>query len=172
MSNEIINKVANSSLVSFDLEDYYPSNDRVEYDIEQNLFQSLMLREKDFRSFIREHDWLQYNNKFVAIGCSVDAVVPTWAYMLLATKLEGIAAKVVFGTISELNDSVLIDRLKEIDYDQYQEARVVVKGCSKYPISTNVYVFLSTQLKPRVKSLMFGEPCSTVPIYKKVVLKR
>lgn len=172
MSEQIINKVASSGLVSFDLEDYYPTNERVVYDIKQNLFQGIILREKDFRAFVKEHDWLQYENKFVAIVCSVDAVVPTWAYMLLATKLEGLAKELVFGGLQVLENQIMLHALKAIDFKQFEGKRVVVKGCSKYEIPNNVYVYLTTLLKPKVKSLMFGEPCSTVPLYKKMTVKR
>ena len=111
MSEEIVNKVASSGLVSFDLEDYYPTEERIVYDMKQNLFQEMILREKDFRTFVKEHDWKQYKDKFVAITCSVDAIVPTWAYMLLATKLEDIAKDVVFGTLEELENQIMISVL-------------------------------------------------------------
>ena len=167
MSEEIVNKVANSGLISFDLEDYYPTNERVVYDIKQNLFQEMILREKDFRAFVKEHDWSQYQDKFVAITCSADAIVPTWAYMLLATKLEGVTKGIVFGTLDELENQVMLDSLSSVDFSQFIDSRVVVKGCSKYNIPMNVYVYLTRQLTPVVKSLMFGEPCSTVPLYKR-----
>ena len=169
MSSEIINKVANSSLVSLDIEDYYPSNERVVYDIKQNLFQEMVLREKEFRSFVKEHDWSQYKNKFVAIICSVDAIVPTWAYMLLATRLEGVAKDFIFGDEAALENHIMISELTKIDFATFTDVRVVVKGCSKYDLSMNVYVFLTSKLKPVVKSLMFGEPCSSVPLYKKSI---
>lgn len=166
MAEEIVNKVAQSGLITLDLEEYYPEGDRVLYDITDNLWQGIALKEKDFRAFVKEHDWGQYAGKFVAVYCSADAIVPTWAYMLLASKLQPTAAKVVFGTLETLNTVIFNEALAKIDVVQYKDARVILKGCGKLPVPESAYVELTNLLLPHVKSLMFGEPCSTVPIYK------
>ncbi len=163
----IINRVANSGIVSLDLEAYYHPGERVVYDIKDNLFQGLILREKDFREFLKTHDWSRYEGKNVAITCSEDAIVPTWAYMLLALQLEPYAHQVVFGGIDSLEDALFYQALNGIDVEAYRDKRVVVKGCSKFPVPTSAYVAITRKLKPVVQSLMFGEPCSTVPLYKR-----
>ncbi|MGR3812095.1 DUF2480 family protein [Jiulongibacter sp. NS-SX5] len=167
MAEEIINRVAASGLITFDLEDYYHPGERVVYDLKDNLFMEAILKEKDFRAFLKENDWSVYEGKNVAIYCSVDAIIPTWAYMLLALRLEGIANVVVFGDLKDLEIKLFRDALSTVDFEQFKDTRVVVKGCSKVDMPTEVYVDLSQRLKPLVKSLMFGEPCSTVPLYKK-----
>ncbi len=164
---EIINKVAKSSLVSLDLEDHYPKGERVVYDLKDNLFMGLILKEKDFRAFLKTHDWEQYAGKNVAITCSEDAIVPTWAYMLLAIHLEPYTNKIVFGTLSDLEEKLFYDAIDSINIEDFRDERVVVKGCSKVPVPTAAYVEITRRLQPVVQSLMFGEPCSTVPLYKK-----
>lgn len=161
------NRVAESAIMSFDLAKFYPSGERVLYDIKDNLFQGLLLREKDFREFIKAHDWTQYQDKHVAIHCSSDAIVPTWAYMLLATKLSPYAATIVFGNLNDL-ESVLFDRaLQSMDLEPYRDQRVVIKGCGEIPVPDSAYVSLAAKLTALAKSVMYGEPCSTVPLYKK-----
>lgn len=167
MGEEIVNRVANSPIVSIDLEDYYHTGERIVYDIADNLFQGMILREKDFREFIKTHDWSQYQNMNVALVCSADAIVPTWAYMLLATKLEGIANLVVMGSLETLEYALFNQALSQIDLDSVDNRPVVVKGCGELPVPESAYVEIARLLKPRVKSLMYGEPCSTVPLYKK-----
>lgn len=162
----IINKVVNSGLVTLDLEEHYHAGERVFYDLKDNLFQGLILREKDFREFLKSHDWSVYKGKNVAIICSEDAIVPTWAYMLLATKLEPYAHSFVFGNLKALEDKLFFDAIARIDPEEYRGARLVIKGCSKHPVPTSAYVEITRKLKPVVQSLMFGEPCSTVPLYK------
>lgn len=163
---EFVNKVAQSGLISFDLADYYDQSERVVYDIKDNLFHGLMLREKDFREFVKEHDWSQYEGKHIAITCSTDAIVPTWAYMLLATKLEPYAKSFVFGDLKELEDTLFREKLAQIDLEKYKGERVVVKGCGDIPVPVSAYVEITRLLRPHVKSIMYGEPCSTVPLYK------
>lgn len=167
MEGEIINRVANSGLVTLDLEALYHPGERVVYDLKQNLFMGQILREKDFRDFLKTHDWSQYAGKNVAIVCSEDAIVPTWAYMLLAVHLEPHAHAVVFGDLRALEDKLFFEALEKINLDDYRDARVVVKGCSKVPVPTSAYVELTRRLRPVVQTLMFGEPCSTVPLYKR-----
>jgi Protein of unknown function (DUF2480) len=164
---EIINRVVSSGLVSLDLEDYYHPGERVVFDIKDNLYMGLMLKEKDFREFLKTNDWSQYSGKNVAIVCSEDAIVPTWAYMLLAIQLEPFANMVVFGNLEALEQKLFDTAIQSIDFEAFRGAKVVVKGCSKVPVPTTTYVEITRKLKPIVQSLMFGEPCSTVPLYKK-----
>jgi hypothetical protein len=167
METEIINRVARSGLVTLDLEEYYHPGERVVYDLKNNLFMGQILREKDFREFLKSHDWSQYASQNVAVTCSEDAIVPTWAYMLLGVHLEPFANIVVFGTLNDLNEKLYFDAISHINPGDYQDARVVVKGCSKVPVPTAAYVELTRVLRPVVSALMFGEPCSTVPLYKR-----
>ena len=167
MAEEIVNRVATSALITLDLEEFYDQGERVVYDIKENLFQEMILKEKDFRSFIKSHDWSQYQDKNVAIHCSVDAIVPTWAYMLLANKLQPFARTVVFGSKEDLERALYEKALLQIKPEEYQDAKVVVKGCSKYDVPTSAYVEITSLLTPYAASIMYGEPCSTVPIYKK-----
>lgn len=166
-NDQIINKVAGSSLITFDLELYYKPGERILFDIKEHLFQELVLREKDFRDFIKGHDWEQYRNKFVAIHCSVDAIVPTWAYMLLAIALQPYASLVVFGSLDELEAAIIKESLSAVDWSAFKDAKVVIKGCSKVSVPVASYVEVTNKLKPYVSSIMFGEPCSTVPLFKK-----
>lgn len=163
----IINRVANSGLVTLDLEDYYHPGERVVYDLKDNLFMGLILKEKDFREFLKAHDWSQYAGKNVALICSEDAIVPTWAYMLLTIQLQPYANTVVFGSLQDLEAKLYVDAIARINPDDYRDARVVVKGCSKVPVPTSAYVEITRILRPVVLSLLFGEPCSTVPLYKR-----
>lgn len=164
---EIVNRVSSSALVTFDLEEYYRSGDRVLIDIKDQLFQELILREKDFREYIKTHNWSQYKNKFVAIHCSVDAVVPTWAYMLFSIALEPYASKIIFGTLEDLEAQLFYDELLKVDWSLYRDAKVVIKGCSKVEVPVKAYVEVTNKLRSVATSLMFGEPCSTVPLYKR-----
>lgn len=167
MEELLINKVAQSNLITFNLEDLYDKHERASFDMTQCLFQGLILREKDFRAFIETHDWEQYRNKNVSVFCSADAIVPTWAYMLLANRLQPTAHFVYFGTPLELENVMLIRSLQQIKPEDYTDQRVVVKGCGEINIPTAAYVEVTRLLTPFVKSIMYGEPCSTVPIYKK-----
>jgi hypothetical protein len=164
---EITNRVANSGLITFNLEDMRPEGERVLLDIKDQLFEGLILKEKDFRAFIKDNDWSIYNNKYVAITCTADAIIPVWAYMLVAIALQPYAAKVVFGSVDELETTIFSDVFKSIDWNVYNDSKVVLKGCSNVLIPTAVYVEATVQLQKRVKSLSFGEPCSTVPLFKK-----
>lgn len=163
----IINKVAQSGLLTFDLVEVYPKGRRMLYDIKDNLFQGLILREKDFREFVKTHDWSQYQDAYVAIICSADAIVPTWAYMLLANRLEPYAAAVVFGDLDVL-ETILFERaLDKLDMEQFRDQRVVVKGCGDIHIPESAFVRFTVALSKVARSIMYGEPCSTVPVYKR-----
>lgn len=166
-TQEILNRVAVSGIVSLDLEELYHPGERILYDIKDNLWQGMILREKDFREFLKSHDWTQYQGKNVAIICSEDAIVPTWAYMLIAVQLERYANSVVFGDLDALESKLFADAIHKLNLEEFTGKRVVVKGCSKVSVPISAYVEISRLLKPVVQSLMFGEPCSTVPIYKK-----
>ncbi len=165
--SEIINKVASSGIITIDLEEMYPQGGRMVFDLKPLLWQEIVLKEDDLRAFCKEHDWSAYKAKFVSVHCSADAIVPTWAYMLVATHLQPHAAFVSHGDIEQLERAIFTRFVALLDVEPYRNARVVVKGCSKLPVPLNAYVELSAKLIPAVKSLMFGEPCSTVPLYKR-----
>ncbi len=166
-TDQITNRVATSGLVSLDLEEHYPAGERILYDLKDNLFMGLILKEKDFRAFLKAHDWAQYAQQHVAVTCTEDAIIPTWAYMLLALHLQPHASTVVFGDLQKLEEQLFETAISKIAIETYRNARVVVKGCSKIPVPTSAYVRIAALLQPVVQSLMFGEPCSTVPLYKK-----
>jgi hypothetical protein len=167
IQENFVNKVAASGLITLNLEEYLHPGERVLYDIKDNLFHGLMLREKDFRAFIKEHDWTAYTGKNVAIICSADAIVPTWAYMLLANKMKPFANEVVFGGLDVLETVLFTKALGNIDIQSFSGERVVVKGCADIDLPVAAYVEITNLLTPVVKSIMYGEPCSTVPIYKR-----
>ena len=165
--SDIVNKVQKSGIITLDLEEMYPQGSRIVIDLADQLWEGLALKEKDFRAWVKEHDWSQYTNAFVSVDCSVDAIIPTWAYMLVAVQLEPVAQLVTAGNEHDLERSIFTRFISELDPTTYQDARVVVKGCSKLPVPLSAYSELTAKLRPVVKSLMFGEPCSTVPLYKK-----
>ena len=167
MEKEIINKVDQSGLLQIDLEDLYMPGERVEVDLKPWLFQELILKEKDFRESVKAHDWTQYNGKFVAVNCSADAIVPTWAYMIIAINLAPYTAEVVFGDLYKLEEQLYLKQLSTLDKSAYQDQRIVVKGCANRDVPVSVYVALTSMLQPIVKSIMYGEPCSTVPVFKR-----
>lgn len=165
--DEIVNRVAQSGLVVLDLDKYYRPNPRMLFDLKDVLFQGQILREKDFREFIKQHNWAQYKNAFVAVTCSAEAIIPRWAYMLITTSLAPFAALVVFGDLAALEAEAFKRAIFEEDWGQYQNARVLVKGCSKVEVPETVYMELTQRLVPVVASLMYGEACSTVPVFKR-----
>jgi len=167
MSEVFVNKVAESGLISFDLEEYYPKGEIKTFDLKGYLFMELILKEKDFRAALQTTDWDQYTNAHVAITCSADAIIPIWAYMLVASYLQPIAASVVFGDEKKLISTVLLKNLAAVNGEEFTDKRVVVKGCGEVDIPQEAYVEITNRLRPYVKSIMYGEPCSTVPIYKK-----
>jgi len=164
--DEIVNKVAGSGLVTIDLESFYSDGTRKIFDITPHLFHELILKEKDFREFIKTNDWSVYKDQYVGLVCTADAVIPTWAYMLLTLALEPYAKRVFFGNTETIDNILFAEKLAEIDPADYKDARVVIKGCGDKPLPVNAYVQLTALLKPVVKSIMYGEPCSTVPLYK------
>ena len=166
MAEEIINRISNSKLKTFDLEEIYPEGKRVVFDIKDWLFQELILKEKDFRASVKNHDWSQYKNSFVAISCSADAIIPSWAFMLVASELTSFAKKVVIGNLEVLETTIYQELISFIDFKDYIDLPVIIKGCSNKPIPDSAYAFLIEKLQPIAKSIMFGEACSTLPIYK------
>ena len=167
MENTIINKVAESALTTIDLEEYYPKGETGVFDLKDHLFMGLILKEKDFRAALQSHDWEQYRDKYVAITCSADAIIPMWAYMLVASNLQPVAKEVVFGEEKNILSTLLLKNLAAVKGEDYTDKRVVVKGCGDVAIPESAYVEITNKLRPFVKSIMYGEPCSTVPIFKR-----
>lgn len=167
MSEEIINRVANSKLVTFDLEDFYPKGERIHFDISQWLVEGIVLREKDFRDKANTHDWSQYKDCYVALYCSTDAIVPGWAYILLSIHLAPFATKVTVGSLEDLESILYTEILQNIDFSEYRDKPVIIKGCAHKPIPKNAYVLASQKLQSVAKSIMYGEACSSVPLFKR-----
>jgi hypothetical protein len=165
--DEIVNKIANSGLINFDLETLMPEGERAELDIKDQLWQGLALKEKDFRTFVKNHDWPTYTGKYVAVYCSADAIIPSWAYMLVSSSLQPYAKRVVLGTPQVLETLLFREAIDQLDLTPYTDGKVIVKGCSKKAVPTDAYLYLVQRLQPVVASLMFGEACSTVPVYKR-----
>ncbi|QQS30700.1 MAG: DUF2480 family protein [Sphingobacteriales bacterium] len=166
MSELIVNRVAQSGIITLNLEEFLPQQPIVVFDLKEFLFRGLILREKDFRLSMKEHNWEVYSGKQVAITCSADAIVPKWAYMVVANYLHPIADGFIFGTEETLQTHLMLQSLSKINPEDYSNKRVVIKGCGEKEIPVSAYVEITRLLKPVVKSLMYGEPCSTVPIYK------
>ena len=164
---EIVNRVAKSPLITLDLKEFQVSGERVFFDLKDWLFQEMILKEKDFRTYVKEHDWSKYTDKHVAVGCSVDAIIPNWAYMIVMSKLSGIATNVIQGNLDELERTLYADLFKVIDFSEYAEKKLVIKGCSDIPLPEYAFSEITKCLLPYVSSLMYGEPCSTVPVWKR-----
>ncbi|WP_343486998.1 DUF2480 family protein [Allomuricauda sp. d1] len=167
MEKEIINRVANSKLVTFDLEALYPKGERVVLDIKDWLFEGLLLREKEFRKSVAEHNWEAYTNQYVALTCSTDAIVPGWAFMLLASKLQPYAIKVTKGDLELLETAIYQELLQNLDTSPFVDKPVIIKGCSNKPVPENAYLMAVAKIQPVAKNVMYGEACSSVPLYKK-----
>lgn len=167
MEDEIINRVSNSKLVVVDLEDYYPKGRRTVFDIKDWLYEGLVLREKDFREKVKEQDWSLFQDDFVALTCTSDAIVPAWAFMLLTMQLEPFAKRVVIGSLEQLESSLYQDIIQNLDVEPFQDQPLIIKGCAHKPVPANAYIFLSQKLRPVAKSIMYGEACSSVPLYKR-----
>jgi hypothetical protein len=167
MEGEIVNKVANSSLVVFDLEDYYPTEKRVLIDISQWLYEGFILKEKDFRAALIDHDWSIYQDQYVAISCISDAILPSWAFMLVASYVQPYAKLVVQGDLNQLDLVYYQKVINDLDFTSYQDKPVIIKGCSKKPIPEEGYVMATQKMMNYARSIMFGEACSAVPIFKR-----
>ena len=164
----LVNRVANSSLVTLDLEELYPAGDIVAVDLKNYLFRELILREKDFREALQNHDWVQYTGKNLAVFCSADAIIPMWAYMLIATHAAPYAADITQCLPEQFVEITFLKKLAALDLSPYAGKRIVVKGCSELPVPPSAYLDVTRRLQPVALSILFGEPCSTVPVYKKV----
>ncbi|AFL80997.1 Protein of unknown function (DUF2480) [Aequorivita sublithincola DSM 14238] len=167
MSEEIINRVANSKLVTFNLEDFYPKGERILFDISHWLMEGIVLRESEFREKAKEHDWAQYQDKYVSLFCSTDAIVPGWAYLLLSLHLAPFTKKVTVGSLDELESILFAEVLQHMDVSEYTDKSVIIKGCAHKPIPQNAYVLLAQKLQPIAKNIMYGEACSSVPLFKR-----
>ncbi len=167
MAEEIVNRIANSKLVTFDLEDYYLEGSRVLIDIKDWLFKELVLREKEFRASVKEHDWSQYQDSFVALTCSTDAIIPAWAYMLITISIEPFAKETIVGSLEDLETSIYQDIINDLDISNLKDKPVIIKGCANKPVPLNAYMQLAAKLKTVAKSVMYGEACSSVPLYKR-----
>ena len=167
MSDVFINKVAESGIITIDLETYFPKEEIVVFDIKDYLFMGLILKEKDFRAALKELSLEKYEQKIVAVTCSADAIIPMWAYMLIAALLQPVCIDIILGTTDEVEKKLLLQNIQQIDVAAYMDNRVVVKGCGEKPIPEEAYLEITNKLRPVAKSIMFGEPCSTVPVFKK-----
>lgn len=166
MSEEIINKVAQSGLITIDLESFYPENDITVFDLKPMLFMEMIIKEKDFRETLLNTDWTIYEGSVVTVTCSADAIIPMWAYMLVASYLQPFASKVYFGTPEQATEQFLLEKIRTLDTAEYAGTRIVVKGCGDKNIGPAAYLEITSRLRPVVRSIMYGEPCSTVPIFK------
>lgn len=167
MADEFVNKVAESGIITLDPAAYAPAGETAVFDMKDHLFMGLILKEKDFRETLKNMDWEQYRAKNIAVTCTADAIIPVWAYMLVASNLQPVAKEIVMGDEKELNRQLFLANISRINIKDYTDQRVVIKGCGDIPISDFVYLELTKILRPVAKSIMYGEPCSTVPVYKR-----
>ena len=165
--DEIVNRVKESGLIAMDLADFKPKDDLIGIDLADQLWQGLVLREKDFRAWIKSNDWDSYASKAVYVHCSADAIIPTWAYMLVASKLQEANADYVIGTSEQLSSKLLMDKINALDLSEYQDGRIIIKGCADVHQPEVAMSELVRKLQPVAKSIMYGEPCSTVPVFKR-----
>jgi len=167
MSDEIVNKVAQSQLVTIDLENYYPSEEIAVFDLKPHLFMELILKEKEFRTALQNNDWSVYQNKIVAVTCTADAIIPMWAYMLVASYLQPVAKDVIVGDENTARQQLFLKNINAIKAEEFAEKKLVIKGCGDVPIGEYAYLAITKKLMPVAKSIMYGEPCSTVTIFKR-----
>lgn len=167
MSNEIVNRVANSKLITIDLEEFYPKEERVLFDIKKWLFEGQILREKDFREFVKNHDWKIYQDKYIALSCTSDAIIPSWAYLLITVSISPFAKNIVIGDLELLESSIFQEIIYNLSIEDYKGKPLIIKGCSNYSIPQTAYSLLIKKLLPVAKSIMYGEACSSVPLYKR-----
>ena len=167
MAEPFINKVAESGLITLDLEDYYPKGETAVFDLKDHLFMGMILKEKEYREALKNFNWESYRDKNVALTCSVDAIIPVWAWMLAATYLQPVAKEVVMGNAEDLQKRIFLKNIDELNMSEFADKRVVVKGCGETPIPDFIYMEITKRLRPVAKSIMYGEPCSTVPVFKK-----
>lgn len=166
MAEEIINRVANSKLVNFDFEEFYPEGKRTVFDIKDWLFEEIILKEKDFRASVKDHDWSQYQDHFVALTCSADAIIPSWAFLLVSVELAPFARKTVIGSLELLETVIFQEIIDQLDLSQFKDKPVILKGCANKPVPPSAYTLFIQKLQTVAKTIMFGEACSTVPLFK------
>lgn len=171
MSEQFINKVAESGIITLNLEDYYPKEEVKLFDMKDYLFMGLILKEKDFRESLKQLDASIYENKIVALTCSADAVIPMWAYMLVVSVLQPVAKEIIFANEEETNQQLLLKNIASIAAEEYKDQRIVIKGCGELPVKEAAYIEITKILRPLAKSIMYGEPCSTVPVFKKPIVR-
>jgi hypothetical protein len=167
MSEEIVNKISQSELLTLDLEQFYPKEKIMLFDLKPFLFMELILKEKDFRAALLATDWSVYTHAIVGVYCSTDAVIPVWAYMLVTSYLQPFAAEIILGDETTVIRQVIMDRIRGTNPEDYRNKRVVIKGCGDKPVGDYAYLEMTKLLRPVARSIMYGEPCSTVPVYKK-----
>lgn len=167
MNEGFVNKVAESGLITIDLEKYIPTGENIIFDLKEYLFMEMILKEKDFRASLKETEWEKFREKNVAIICSADAIIPVWAYMLVVSYLQPVAKEIIMGDEEELKKKLFLQNIDAIKINEFADKRIVIKGCGETPIADFAYMEITKRLLPVVKSIMYGEPCSTVPVYKK-----
>ena len=165
--SEIVNRVAQSKLVTFDLEEYYPAGPRMVLDIKDWLYEGLILKEKEFRAHVEEHDWPVYKDAFVALQCSSEAIVPGWAFMLITSRLQPYAKQVVLGDQEALETALYQKVIEDLETEQFRDKPVIIKGCTNKPVPKNAYLWATTKIQQVAKSVMYGEACSSVPLFKR-----
>ncbi len=165
--SEIVNRVAQSNLVTLDLEEYYPEGERVLLDISPWLFEGIILKEKEFRQEVADHNWAAYKDSYVAITCSTEAIIPAWAFMLITSKLQPYAKQIVQGTLTDLETRIFTEIIEQLDLSPFRDKPVIIKGCSNKPVPPNAYVWATEKVQSVAKSVMYGEACSSVPLYKR-----
>lgn len=166
MDQPLVNRVANSGLITLKLEEFFPTQPLAAFDLKDYLFMEMILKEKDFREALKKHDWEQYDGKILLVYCSADAIIPVWAYMLVASYAAPYTFDIYQGEAEDFYRSYFLRQLDQLDTEQYRDQRLVIKGCSDHPVPPAAYLEITRRLQPLVKSIMYGEPCSTVPVYK------
>lgn len=171
MSEQFVNKVAESGIITINLEDFFPAEEVKVFDMKDYLFMGLILKEKDFRESLKQLDITVYENKIVALTCSADAIIPMWAYMLVASAIQPVAKEIIFGNEEDAAQTLLLRKISLINPEEYKDQRIVIKGCGELPVKEAAYIEITKLLRPFAKSIMYGEPCSTVPVFKKPIVR-